>query len=89
MQIKIELVVLFISVFIMILSGIIGWVARVVVKCTEAIEAINVTLAKISVSNMYEDKECVLKHTYVSEKLKQHTEKLDNHEKRITKIEDK
>lgn len=82
MTIKIELIIFFLGLFVTVLTAVISWVAKVVVKCTEAIDAIHITLAKMGERNLSENKECRLKHTYVSEKI-------NNHEKRIVKLESK
>lgn len=83
MKIPIEIIIIAISLFITVL----GFGFKVIMENTKAIENINIVLAKILTSNMYEDKECTAKHKYINEKFRQHSEKLDNHEKRIIKVE--
>ena len=89
MTIKIELIIFFLGLFVSVLTAVIAWVSRVVIKCTEAIDAINITLAKMTVSSEYEEKDCILRHEYVNGKIQSHSKQIENHEKRILQIEGK
>lgn len=85
MNVPIEIIVVFLTAFLSAIGGV--FVA--INNSTKAINSINITLAKFKVSSDFEEKECKTRHVYVNLKFKKTDEKLENHEKRISKLEPK
>lgn len=83
MQIPIEIVVVILGFFTTLIIGFI----KVVIDNTKSNNNINITLAKIETRLDLEDKKNAEEHGYIKTKLAKHTENLENHEKRIIKLE--
>lgn len=87
MEIPIEIVMWFLGILFLLLSTIIGFMFKVLTNNTDAINNISLYIAKDEERSLFEEKDCSTRHAYVNSKLKQHTDKLEEHEKRINKIE--
>ena len=80
-----EIIVFILATFV----AVIGFGFKVIQSNTKAIESINITLTEIQTSNKYEEKDCKQKHAYIAGKFKDHGLKIEDHERRISKLEDK
>ncbi|MEI8086564.1 MAG: hypothetical protein WCG93_10155 [Paludibacter sp.] len=83
MNIPLPLIIVAIGIFI----SVIGFGFKVIIENTKAIENINVVLAKILTSNMYEEKEGTAQHDYINRRMAKHSDIIQEHEIRITKLE--
>jgi len=87
MKIPIEIVVAILSFVFTVLSVMVGIMFKALNKNTEAINSINLLLAKQETSSRYEEKECVQQHEYIKKKFAAHDSKFENHEKRLITLE--
>ena len=87
MKIPIEIIVAILGFVFTVLSVMVGIMFKALNKNTEAIERINLTLAKQETSSAYEVKECVQQHEYIKKKFAEHGSKIENHEKRLITLE--
>ncbi len=94
MHIPIEIVVLVLGVIFSSIGALIGIVLNALNKNTQAWDRIedtvNSVLKWISVKDTedkYESEKCETQHGYISNKLREHSVKLDNHETRLNKVE--
>ena len=83
MTIPIQIVALSISLFVGIISFVVGILLKTLNCNTKAINDINVTLAKYE----EQDKRDKQEELYIKNKLSEHTKQLNDHEKRILKLE--
>ena len=80
-----EIIVFILATFV----AVIGFGFKVIQSNTKAIESINITLTEIQTSNKYEEKDCKSKHGYITDKFKDQGLRIEDHERRISKLEDK
>ncbi len=83
MTIPIQIVALSISLFVGIISFVVGILLKTLNSNTKAINDINITLAKYE----EQDKRDKQEELYIKNKLSEHTKQLNDHEKRILKLE--
>ena len=80
-----EIIVFILATFV----AVIGFGFKIIQSNTKAIESINITLTEIQTSNKYEEKDCEQRHAYISGKFKDHGLRIEDHERRISKLEQK
>lgn len=94
MNIPIEIVALVLGVIFSSIGALIGVVVNVVNKNTQAMEKLQSTVNDIQkwisvkdTEDKYEEEKCNTQHGYITNKLKDHSTKIDNHEIRLNKLE--
>lgn len=87
MTIPIEIVVVILTVIFGILSALIAFTLKSLDANTKAIDKINVRLDIMQVEGKYEDKEYNNRNEAITQRLKEHENRLDIHEKRIATCE--
>ena len=83
MTIPIQIVALSLSLFVGIISFVVGILLKTLNSNTKAINDINITLAKYE----EQDKRDKQEELYIKNKLSEHTKQINDHEKRIIKLE--
>lgn len=83
LEIPVQLVVVSISIFIGIIGFVVGILLTTLNSNTKAINSINIILAKYE----EQDKRDKEEESYIKNKLTSHGQKLEDHEKRIYKLE--
>lgn len=87
MNIPIPLIVVTITIAFSIMTTLIGILLKVLANNTKAIEEMKIFIAKQETADGYEEKECNNRHTYITKKLSQHSDFIQNHEIRLSKLE--
>lgn len=89
MNIPVPLIATTIAIAFSIMTTLIGILLKVLANNTKAIEEMKIFIAKQETADGYEEKECNTRHAYLSKKIGQHTDTIQSHEIRISKLESK
>lgn len=94
MNVPIEIVAVFLTVFFSFIGTALLMMINAFKKNTnafkdvgDAIQDIRIWMTKKDTSEVFEDKECAARHSYINEKFAKHSDTLQKHEIRITKLE--
>lgn len=87
MNIPIEIIVLTGTIIVMAAGGLISILVKAMANNTEAIRDIKEWMVAKDTSDKYESNECLTQHTYIKKKLEDIYVKINEHEKRLTIIE--
>jgi len=83
LEIPVQIVVLSITIFVGIISFTVGILLKTLNSNTKAINSINITMAKYEEQSKRDKEEEI----YIKNKLSEHGRQINNHDRRLTKLE--